>query len=31
LDALTLLFGFEIGQIVKYAGLNSDQLDFIRG
>jgi len=24
-----LPFGFEIGKIVKYAGLNSDQLDLI--
>ena len=24
-------FGFEIGKIVKYAGLNSDQLDLILG
>ena len=24
-------FGFEIGKIVKYAGLNSDQLDLIFG
>jgi hypothetical protein len=26
-----LPFGFEIGKIVKYAGLNSDQLDLILG
>jgi len=26
-----LPFGFEIGKIVKYAGLNSDQLDLIFG
>jgi hypothetical protein len=26
-----LAFGFEIGKIVKYAGLNSDQLDLILG
>jgi hypothetical protein len=31
LDHPTLPFGFEIGKIVKYAGLNSDQLDFILG
>jgi hypothetical protein len=30
-DYPTLPFGFEIGKIVKYAGLNSDQLDFILG
>jgi hypothetical protein len=27
----TLPFGFEIGKIVKYAGLNFNQLDLIRG
>jgi hypothetical protein len=27
----TLPFGFEIGKIVKNAGLNSDQLDLILG
>jgi hypothetical protein len=26
-----LPFGYEIGKIVKYAGLNSDQLDLIFG
>jgi hypothetical protein len=26
-----LPFGFDIGKIVKYAGLNSDQLDLILG
>jgi hypothetical protein len=26
-----LPFGFEIGKIVKHAGLNSDQLDLILG
>jgi hypothetical protein len=26
-----LPFGFEIGKVVKYAGLNSDQLDLILG
>jgi len=30
-DHPTLPFGFGIGRIVKYAGLNSDQLDFILG
>jgi hypothetical protein len=30
-DHPTLPFGFEIGKIVKYAGLNSDQLDLILG
>jgi hypothetical protein len=30
-DYPTLPFGFEIGKIVKYAGLNSDQLDLILG
>jgi len=31
LDHSTLPFGFEIGKIVKYAGLHSDQLDLILG
>jgi hypothetical protein len=31
LDDPTLPFDFEIGKIVKYAGLNSDQLDLILG
>ena len=31
LDHPTLPFGLEIGKIVKYAGLNSDQLDLILG
>ena len=31
LDQPTLPFGLEIGKIVKYAGLNSDQLDLILG
>ena len=31
LDHPSLPFDFEIGKIVKYAGLNSDQLDFILG
>jgi hypothetical protein len=26
-----LPFGFELGKVVKYAGLNSDQLDLILG
>jgi predicted TIM-barrel fold metal-dependent hydrolase len=30
-DHPTLPFGFELGKIVKYAGLNSDQLDLILG
>jgi hypothetical protein len=30
-DYPTLPFGFEIGKIVKYAGLNSDELDLILG
>ena len=30
-DHPTLPFGFEIGKIVKYADLNSDQLDLILG
>ena len=30
-DQPILPFGFEIGKIVKYAGLNSDQLDLILG
>jgi hypothetical protein len=30
-DHPTLPFGFEIGKIVKYAGLNSDQLNLILG
>jgi hypothetical protein len=30
-DHPALPFGFEIGKIVKYAGLNSDQLDLILG
>ena len=30
-DQPTLPFGFEIGKIVKYAGLNSDHLDLILG
>jgi hypothetical protein len=30
-DHPTLPIGFEIGKIVKYAGLNSDQLDLILG
>jgi len=30
-DHPTLSFGFEIGKIVKYAGLNCDQLDLILG
>jgi hypothetical protein len=30
-DHPTLPFGFEIGKIGKYAGLNSDQLDLILG
>jgi len=30
-DHPTLPFGFEIGKIVKYAGLDSDQLDLILG
>ena len=30
-DHPILPFGFEIGKIVKYAGLNSDQLDLILG
>jgi len=30
-DHPTLPFGFEIGKIVKYAGLNCDQLDLILG
>jgi hypothetical protein len=31
LDHPTLPFGFEISKIIKYAGLNSDQLDLILG
>ena len=30
-DHPTLSFDFQIGKIVKYAGLNSDQLDLILG
>jgi len=30
-DHPTLPFGFELGKVVKYAGLNSDQLDLILG
>jgi hypothetical protein len=30
-DQPTLRFGFGIGKIVKYAGLNSDQLNLILG
>ena len=30
-DYPTLPFGLEVGKIVKYAGLNSDQLDLILG
>jgi hypothetical protein len=30
-DHPTLPFGLEVGKIVKYAGLNSDQLDLILG
>jgi hypothetical protein len=31
LGAIKAPFGFEIGKIVKFAGLNSDQLDLILG
>ena len=30
-DHPTLPFGFELGKVVKYAGLNSDQIDLILG
>jgi hypothetical protein len=30
-DYPTLPFGLDVGKIVKYAGLNSDQLDLILG